>query len=221
MNIGTTLASATGGTPDIGSFNVKVKVCDATMLEANCTAYGSSPVYYKPEGLIQRNASQKRFVVMAYTNDNTQTRWGGVLRAPMKHVGQTMPDGVGGTMANPKKEWGADGIYITNPDSATSWTQSGVVNYINKFSGPGYKSYDPIGELFYEAIRYLKGNTAATAEAHSGIALSSTDTATGGFPIYTTWTDPLQYSCQKSFIVAINDANPWLDKQCPAHSLPA
>ncbi len=216
MNIGTTFGSATGGTPDIGSFNVKVKVCSTTpSLEANCTAYGSSPVYYKPEGLIQRNASQKRFGVMAYTNDNSQSRWGGVLRAPMKHVGPTMPDGTGGTMANPKKEWGADGIYIANPDTATSWAQSGVANYINKFSAPGYKSYDPIGELFYESIRYFKGLT-PTAEAFSGITpLDSTNAMTGDFPIHTTWTNPVQYSCQKNFIVAINDANPWLDKQLP------
>ncbi len=215
FDVGTTFASATGGSPDIGSFQVKVKVCDSTQgLEANCTGYGSSPVYYKPEGLIQRHASQKRFGVMAYTNDSTQARWGGVLRAPMKYVGPTMPNGSGGTVANPNKEWGTDGLYITNPDSATAWTQSGVVNYINKFSNPGYKSYDPIGELFYEGIRYFK-NLGPTAEAYSGITLDSTDTKTGGFPIYTTWTDPIQYSCQKNFVVAINDANPWLDKQLP------
>lgn len=215
FNVGTTFASATGGSPDIGSFESKVRVCDLTQgLEANCTGYGSSPVYYKPEGLIQRHASQKRFGVMAYTNDNSQSRWGGVLRAPMKYVGPTMPNGSGSTVVNPNREWGTDGLYITNPDGATGWTQSGVVNYINKFSDPGYKSYDPIGELFYEAVRYFK-NLGPTPEAYSGITLDSTDANTGGFPIHTSWTDPIQYSCQKNFVVAINDANPWLDKQLP------
>lgn len=213
MNIGTSFASATGGSPDIGSFNIKVKVCDSVVgLEANCTLYGST---YKPEGLIQRNASQKRFGVMAYTNDNSQSRWGGVLRAPMKYVGPTMRTNTGSTVANPNKEWDANGIYVANPDGATDWSQSGVINYVNKFSDPGYKSYDPIGELYYEAIRYFKGLT-PTAEATSGLGtLNSSNSYTGGFPIYDSWTDPILYSCQKNFIVAINDANPWLDKQLP------
>ena len=36
-----------------------------------------------------------------------------------------------------------------------------------------------------------------------------------GFPVITTWDDPIQYRCQKNFIVGINDANPWLDKELP------
>ena len=37
----------------------------------------------------------------------------------------------------------------------------------------------------------------------------------GGFQVVNSWSDPQQYKCQKNFIIAINDANPWLDKSLP------
>lgn len=215
MNLGTTFASATGGSPNRGSFQIKVKVCDSAIgLEPNCVAYNNG-AYYKPEGLIQRHANQKRFGLTSYTLDNTQSRDGGVLRSKMKYVGPTRPiAGGGGTQANPVKEYGTDGILINNPDGASGGLNSGVINYINKFSDPGYKSYDPIGELFYEGLRYFK-NLGPTPEYYSGITLDSSDSRTGGFQIITSWDDPIQYSCQKNFVVGINDANPWLDKRLP------
>ena len=83
FQLGTTFASATGNSPKYGPFNVAVKVCDVAVgLESNCVAYGASPsVYYKPEGLIQKNAFSKRFGAISYTLDNFPTRDGGVLRS--------------------------------------------------------------------------------------------------------------------------------------------
>ena len=192
-----------------------MKVCDAAVgLESNCVAYGTSPsVYYKPEGLIQKNASSKRFGAISYTLDNAQTRDGGVLRSNMKYVGPTLPDGT----TNSAKEYGTDGIFINNPAGATNGLNSGIINYINKFSEPGYKSHDPIGELFYEGIRYFK-HLAPTPEYSSGITRSASDTKSGGFWFANSasdWQDPMQYRCQKNFVIAINDANPWLDKKLP------
>lgn len=49
------------------------------------------------------------------------------------------------------------GLFITNPDNIGGASYSGVVNYINKFGyASGYKSYDPISEMYYEIIRYFK-----------------------------------------------------------------
>lgn len=208
FNVGTTFASAISATPDIGSFAASLKVCDSTVgLESNCAAYGTSPsVYYKPEGLIQGNASSKRFAVISYSFDNAPTRDGGVLRSNMKYVGPTLPDG----SANTAMEYGTDGILINNPDAAGGGLNSGVLNYINQFSDPGYKSYDPVGELFYESIRFFK-NLGPTPEYSAGL----TPAECGGFQVLTGWQDPIQYRCQKNFIVAINDANPWLDKKLP------
>jgi len=201
----------TRGGDQYGKYNIKVRVCDPIKgLENNCSKYTdptTGKYIYKPEGLIQRYADSMRFGVFAYTNDNSQGRDGGVLRAPMHYVGKNKVDDSGLIDANPEKEINpATGQIYKNPMSAAGGL-SGVINYINRFHYDGYKSYDPIGEMFYEAVRYLK-NLPPTPEYASG--------APGGsFPIYTSWNDPIQFSCQKNFIVAINDANPWLDKKLP------
>ena len=99
---------------------------------------------------------------------------------------------------------------MNNPDGATGGLNSGVINYINKFSDAAYKSLDPVSELFYESIRYFK-HLGPTPEYSAGLTTGQL----GGFQIVNSWSDPQQYKCQKNFIIAINDANPWLDKRLP------
>ncbi len=191
------------------TYQLKVEVCNAAVgLEENCVARtNGSTNYFKPEGLIQRNDRKMRFGVMAYTTDGSHTRQGGVLRNNMKSVGTKLGTGED----NPNKEYADDGLFISNPEGAASGN-SGVINYVNKFAieAGSYKSYDPVSELFYEAIRYFK-NKGPTPETYSGLSTSDN----GGFPIVTSWEDPIQYACQKNFIVAINDAFPWNDKRLP------
>ncbi len=201
-----------GGTTN--TFNVAVEVCKENSsltnngLESYCVARtDGTNDYYKPEGLLQRNDNKMRFGVMAYTTDNSHTRQGGVLRSNMKFVGPEIGTGE----ANTLKEYGEDGLLITNPESASSGN-SGVINYVNKFAvlAGQYKSYDPVSELFYEAIRFYK-NLGPTPETYSGLSASNN----GGFPIITSWEDPIQYECQKNFMIAMNDAFPWNDKRLP------
>ncbi len=207
MDVGTSW----GGSEKAANLYVRVKVCDTGVaLEDNCVDYGS---YYKPQGLIQDNAYRMRFALMSYTLDSGQSRDGGVLRANMKYVGPYRPATGGGLEVNPYAEFGSDGIFVDNPDQVTlpgGVGNSGVINYLNRFGSNGYKSYDPIGELFYECINYFK-NRGPTSEYASGLTSAQKD----GFPVLTTWEDPIQHSCQKNFILGINDANPWLDKQLP------
>ncbi|MBF0340782.1 MAG: hypothetical protein HQL95_07435 [Magnetococcales bacterium] len=207
MDIGTSW----GGSEKVANLNVRVKVCDTGVnLEDNCFAYGN---YYKPQGLIQNNAYRMRFALMSYTLDSSQSRDGGVLRANMKYVGPIRPATGGGMETNPNAEFGADGILINNPDQVTltaGVTNSGVINYLNKFGSNGYKSYDPIGELYYECLNYFK-HRGPSAEYASGL----TDAQKDGFPVITNWNDPITNACQQHFIIGINDANPWLDKQLP------
>lgn len=190
-----------------GLFNVRVKVCDADHgLEQNCQSYGT---YAKPEGLVQQNADRMRFAVTSYSLDNSAARHGGVLRANMKYVGPTLPNG----LDNLHKEYGTDGIYINDPDGLAGSggvNHSGVINYLNMFSRYGYKGLDPIGELYYESLRYFMDD-GPTPEYSSGL----TDSQKGGFPVITTWDDPYLNWCQKCFIIGINDANPWYDKKLP------
>ena len=203
FDIGTTR----GGHELAQNLNVKVKVCDQTQgLEKNCVdCGGAGGGRYKPFGLIQKNAEDMRFAVMSYSFDNDKRRDGGVLRSNMKYVGPKLPSGA----VNTAREFDADGIIRDNPEGAATGN-SGVINYINKFGQNGYKSYDPVGELYYECLNFYK-NRGPTSEYYTGLTVAEKD----GFPVLTTWEDPIQYPCQKNYIIAINDANPWLDKQLP------
>lgn len=211
FNIATTFAGAvtpaTVGGGFKASFTTAARVCTATPVgldDANCVPYGA---YSKPEGSIQRNARTKRFGAISYSTDGANNRHGGILRSNMKYVGPKMPDG---TTDNPLAEFRLDGTLVNNPDGAASPLNSGVINYINKFSDAAYKSLDPVSELFYESIRYFK-HLGPTPEYSNGL----TDAQKGGFQVVNNWSDPQQFKCQKNFIIAINDANPWLDKRLP------
>ncbi|MEO6934013.1 MAG: PilC/PilY family type IV pilus protein [Collimonas sp.] len=205
---------------------VRVKVCDPTVsLEANCTKYGDN--IYKPTGLIQNNADKLRFATFSYLYDSNIRRDGGVLRARMKSVGPQIPVPGSTSIDNLQKEWDpATGIYVDNPDSAdadatgnatgSTIANSGVINYLNKFGlySLGYKLYDPVGEMYYAALRYLRhvGNVAAYSN-------KLTAAMTDGFPVITSWDDPIQYACQKNFIIGIGDENTHADANLPGSTI--
>lgn len=216
---------------------VRVKVCDPSTsaggLESNCVLYGTNS--YKPTGLMQQYADKIRYSAFGYLNDSAATttnlkRDGGVLRARQKFIAPQMPVPGGLPVTNPNAEWSAStGVMSTNPDptdaTATNSnfgvnvTNSGVMNYLNKFGEitPGaYKHYDPVSELYYAAHRYLRnqGNVPAWS------SMDGADTATrtkwvDGFPVITSWTDPVQYSCQRNFILGIGDVNAHADRNLP------
>jgi type IV pilus assembly protein PilY1 len=212
--------------------SVRVKVCDpaaAGGLESNCVGYANGN--YKPEGLMQKYANKIRYSVFGYLNDSDINRDGGVLRAAQKFVGPTYPVPGSAALTNPAAEWDAStGIFATNPDSASATatnnnfagatvTNSGAINYVNKFGEitPGaYKTYDPVGELYYASLRYLKnqGNVSTWTDM-TGASNATRKTWADGFPVIRTWTDPIQYACQKNFILGIGDVNTHADKNVP------
>lgn len=222
----------TAGTNTAAVYSLRIKACDSTGgVESRCNSTTN-----KPEGTIQKYMDKMRFALMSYAADNDQSRDGGVLRSVMKWVGPTIAEGMlyhdasgnvvtcntAGGCVNPEREVETTGILRNNPAGATS-ANSGIINYINKFAyTSGYKAHDPMGEMFYEVVRYFKnltpsvnkycsGLTSFTAGYADGFAFhcNSTKTNTWG------WRDPALYSCSQNFVVAVNDANPWLDKRVP------
>lgn len=230
--------SATIGSATPMCYHIRVKVCDPVSgLEANCIQYGSN---YKPEGLMQQYSQNLRFAAFGYLVDatNAQTQQGGVLRARMKSIGPTLADPVNISTVNSNMEWDPNtGVFITNPDSVdaaassilsgTTIGNSGVMNFVNKFGqstgasyGYAYKKYDPMAELYYDSLRYLRGlpvNTLAMTNA-----VPTNPQGFDGFPAIAykgagtpstpgTSDDPMLSACQQSFIVAIGDKN---NQQC-------
>jgi type IV pilus assembly protein PilY1 len=223
---------ATPNRDTVYEVSVRVKVCDSSAsagpLEANCTLYPAGN--YKPTGLIQQYADQIRYSAFGYLNDSNKSRDGGVLRAQQKFVGPTKPVPGSGPVANSASEWDAgNGVMALNPDASdasdtstlfgVTVSNSGVMNYLNKFgqiTTGSYKTYDPVGELYYAALRYFKklGNV----PEYTAVGSASTATKTtwiDGFPVITNWNDPIQYSCQKNFILGIGDVNTHADRNLP------
>ncbi len=211
----------------LGTYYARVEVCNSSsgILQDNrnypfCKKYPSG--HYKPIGALQKYSDKVRISVFGYLLDSTASwaggRYGGVLRAPMKYIGKKTFDerGIENTPSagNPKSEWNEiTGVFSPNPDS-DPYGVSGVINYINKFgrigAHPGdYKHYDPLGELHYEALRYLQG-LEPSRDAIKDITPGMYD----GFPVHTAWTDPFggkrshtsNYSCLSSNILMFGDS---------------
>lgn len=211
---------------------IQVKVCDPNIgLEANCKRYSATS--YKPEGLLQQYSDKLRYSVFSYLNDSNDMRDGGVLRAQQAFIGPVKPD----QSPNNRAEWDAvTGIQIANPSPteasdtkgidgvSAGITNSGVLNYINKFGSMpdigrdhyrNLKSHDPASELYYTALRYFKHQ--GNISTYSDLPVDATDRygQADGFPVVTDWQDPITYSCQKNVILGIGDTNTWDDKNLP------
>ena len=234
-SLGSTITTYNPGTAFDNSktyeISVRVKVCDPSAgaggLEANCVAYAGGN--YKPEGLLQQYSNRIRYSAFGYLNDGTLTRDGGVLRARQSFIGPTQPVPGSSPVSNANSEWDpTTGIFTPNPDAAdasdtatlfgVTVNNSGVMNYLNKFgeSAQSYKTYDPVSELYYAAIRYFKklGNVGAWTDM-TGATTSTKTKWVDGFPVITNWDDPILYSCQRNFVLGIGDVNTWNDKNVP------
>ncbi len=228
-------SSSAPSTTVTGVFKARVLVCDSTEgLARTDLCKQQSDGFYKPVGEIQKNADKVRVAAFGYLIDSASwgtasegSRYGGVLRAPMKFVGLNQKSSVGVVSTNPTPEWDAStGVFLVKPlNTATEagFTTTGVINYINKFGrltrddGVGidvYKRRDPVGELYYETIRYFQGQQPTSS------AVSGTTTALlAGYPAYTTWSDPMQTSCQRNYTMVIGDNNTSKDANLPGSTL--
>lgn len=213
--------------------SVRVKVCDASVgLEDNCQPYASAA---KPEGLLQAYSDRLRYSIFGYINNGGPNPHdqggyevapdGGVLRARQKFIGPLRHDPFK-PVPNPNVEWDSvTGVQKQNPDPADATAtgggvvDSGVINYLNKFgqmkTGRTPKYHDNVSELYYAALRYLRGvGNVASFSQLSGDATTRRRQA-DGFPVIQTWDDPLQYSCQSNVLLGIGDTNTWNDKNLP------
>ncbi len=217
----------------LAELSVLVEVCnDSVGLEENCVEYTDGPnTWYKPEGVLQQNALNMRYALTSYAAQNTNARNGGVLRANAKYIGYLQPIPEGGIETNPQAEFNDMGQFVFHPDQAelsangeslVGVHNSGILNYINSFGlGPNqYKGYDPVGELYYEGLRYIMGldPTPEYSGAHGSLSALTADEK-DNFPVITNvWDDPVLNQCQPNYIVGIGDQFSWMDGDLPGSS---
>lgn len=237
-------------------YQVRNKVCDSSSApnrlmtynagtkkwQGLCLRYPSGK--YKPVGQFQVNSDSLRVGVTSYIQDDSRTRYGGVLRAPLKYLGPKNYDVNFNllTAANAATEWDATtGVFVNNPQNGNSsygdqgFGQSGAINYINKFgtlnplSIGKYKALDPLSELYYETIRYLQGKqpTPNAILGLTGVAAAD-QTLAENFPAYTKWTDPFTgftdttdsgKGCLRNSIVTIADVFTHSDRSVPGNTI--
>lgn len=216
---------------------MRVRVCvpgsASGGVEANCKQYGTN---WKPEGLIQQYSQKMRFSAFGYLNDSNILRDGGILRARQKFVGPMTPVPGQTARTNDLSEWNSlTGQFIINPDSGDAKStsdafgvligDSGVMNYLNKFgqlTTGSYKTHDPVSELYYAALRYYRnlGNVSTWSDM-SGANTTTKTTWVDGFPVIAAWDDPIQYSCQRNFVLGIGDVYTHADRNVPGNSVTA
>ncbi len=132
---------------------------------------------------------------------------------------------VGTTSGGSSYSTGTDAAPLgTTTLEAKTVTDSGVINYINRFgqmTTKNHKTYDPVSELYYTALRYLRRQS--NIAAYSSVSGSADERyeLVDGFPVIANWdgaaNDPYQYRCQKTAILGIGDANSHKDKNLPGH----
>ena len=183
FNSGVTMAvrNASNGNT-ITSFTVEVSVCVWGMLEDNCKIYSEAKQNAKPEGLLHIYRDKMDFGLMTYSHANTER--GGVLRNNIQYI-----DG----------EWTSDGLEVPANDSLT--------RYINRYT---QKGWDPLAEMYFEAIRYFKGNKGGTNEYCGSINQNDDSFQVLGCAnaASTNWVDPVQDWCEKNNIIIFNDEYP-------------
>ncbi len=188
----------TGGTC---KFHVAVSVCDPTVgVEDNAQEYkdtNGSPIY-KPEGLIQQFSDKAYFGLMTYSGCKTDR--GGIMRVNMKMINEgNQPE--------------------INPTGNITPNSDGIIQFLNDFE---QKGWDPVGEMYYEAVKYFKSLLSTPEYYNCGNndlgfkALYDSSATSRG------WEDPMLQYCQKNFVIIINDEYPSKDSNdLPGSSWPS
>lgn len=100
---------------------------------------------------------------------------------------------------------------VTFPVSAVSTNRAALVTALNGYTANGHT---PLSETMFEAYKYFAGDTVlygnvGTTNATKSVAASRV----GGLITGTNYQTPMQFSCQKNFVVFLTDGLPTNDNQ--------
>lgn len=217
------------------NYNVRVEVCktitgvSATYnegREANCQAYGTTTVSYKPTGLLHKYGQSDGMYFGLLTGSYDQNTNGGILRKEVssfaneietstgifKESGSTCGQS-GGTACVKGIVGTIDRLKITSFDYGSHAYSCGWITTQAMTDGQCEMWGNPLGEMMYEGLRYFSGKSSAT----SAFTTSSTRDDALGLP-RVTWsstTDPYgsgKYPrCAKPYFMLVSDVYPSFD----------
>ncbi|MBX5461347.1 MAG: hypothetical protein IRZ28_09675 [Steroidobacteraceae bacterium] len=106
----------------------------------------------------------------------------------------------------------AQGGYILAPVANIATNRTSIINTLKSFDPNDGNNGTPLSETFYEAALYLQGKTwdygSRSSPNHS--VWTSRVLDANGYPT-STYKSPIEYSCQKNYIVYLTDGAPTVD----------
>ncbi|RAP38597.1 hypothetical protein B1207_01590 [Legionella quinlivanii] len=198
----------------ITDYTVRVKVCDSSVgLESNCRAYPNGQ--YKPIGLLQEFGENNSMLFGLMTGSYKNNLAGGVLRKNISSITDEINLNTGqfttvnGIISTINK------LTVTGFDSNYNYS-CGFISTRNIVNGECEMWGNPIGEIMYEALRYLGGKGSPTPS----FDYSSGTDATLGLP-KPGWQNPYSIYpyCSQANLLVISDLYPSYDSdQVPGNS---
>ena len=206
------------------TLNVDVLVCVSSQPEANCEQYGSN---WKPNGLMQKLGINRQgttttsddvvFMKFALISGSYGAHvGGGVLRSNIVDVNNEIDPATGFVAATSKIITNLNAFKIVQYNYGTGWYD---LNPGSDRCVPGEpyvlsnnqtcKSWgNPMGEMLYEAIRYISGKTTPT----DIFKQTTPDPGVSGLTV-SSWVDPWTNcpECSKAFALMFSDAFPSYD----------
>lgn len=190
----------------ITDYVVRVKVCDSSVgLEDNCRAYANGQ--YKPIGLLQEFGENGSMLFGLLSGSYANNLAGGVLRKNISDISDEINlttgqfTSVNGIISTINK------LTVTGFDTNYNYT-CGFFTTRNIANGECEMWGNPLGEMLYEAVRYLSGKTTPT----SAFNYSSGTDVTLGLP-KPSWVNPYSVYpyCSKANLLIISDIYPSYD----------
>jgi type IV pilus assembly protein PilY1 len=173
---------AIDGNSPLGQYDVEVEVCNADVSLEANCTPYSNN--YKPQGLLQRYSDRIDFGLMTYSHGKNDA--GGIIRANIHNVSNEV-----------------------NPNGTESSDNASIIDYVNKYT---QKDWDPLGEMYFDALRFYKGLTGAT-EAFCPTLINDDGASYFGCKPTSPWVNPITTWCQKNSIVILNDEYPSRDHE--------
>lgn len=196
-------------------FNVRVEVCKEELLEDNCVQYEGKN--YKPTGLLHDFGEKDDMYFGLLTGSYTNNLQGGVLRKAISSFSNEVNattgvfnSGAAGIVRT------LDRLKIDDPKNDGNYEACTTGNILSNGSCRNWGN--PLGEMMFEALRYLSGaNTPTSSYTYSG-------TKDKGLELpKASWGDPygvggVGLKCSRPFMTVISDANPSYDGGLPGNS---
>lgn len=209
-----------GGTgPSCGTITdyvVRVEVCKAGLLESDCRSYprgSAAPTNYKPSGLLHEFGEDHSMAFGMFSGSYTHNLQGGVLRKNIENFANEIDATTGQFNSSVGIVKTIDSLTVTgfggSYEYSCGWITTRPIN-----DGECKMWGNPLGEIMYEALRYLGGESANSNYTYSG----NDDGLNLPQPA---WQNPYRSTsggygwCSKPFQLVISDVYPSYDSDLP------